>query len=406
MSEPVRRWNSTTKAIVAIVCLAIVVYLLYTFRAVIVPLGMALLLAFVLNPVVNFLSRQLRMSRGLAVSLVFLFLVLLLLATLAAPVAVVPGVTNAVRSVQDELVDLIREMGEFLREPVEIWDYTFDLSSIYDELSQSLTTFVGDVVEGTLAVVINIASFALWLIFILIAAFYLVKDADRFSDQLDRLAPPDYADDVRRLREQVGDVWNAFLRAQLLLGAVLAVITTALALVVGLPYALALGVLAGFMEFVPSVGPVIAAVPAVLLALFQGSTTFPGLDPLVFAAIVAAMYIVIQQIENNVLVPRIMGGSLKLHPALVMIALVVGGLTGGILGLLLASPILATGRVLSRYVYHRLYDRDPFAEPPKPPPQKTEPKGLKRLWRSVAQWVNKRQETRGQDTDTAGQDGG
>jgi predicted PurR-regulated permease PerM len=402
MSEAVRRWNSMTKAIVAMICLAIGVYLLYSFREVIAPLGMALLLAFILNPIVNFMHTRLHMSRGLAATLIFLLLVILLLATLAAPVAVVPSIQRAITSLQTEIEDAIRAIGRFLEQPLEIWDYTFDLSSIYEELSRSLTAFVSNVVQGTLDIVINIASFALWLVFILIAAFYLVKDADRFSNQLDRLAPPGYGEDFRRLRNQITKVWGAFLRAQLLLGVVVAIITSALALVVGLPYAVALGVLAGFMEFVPSVGPIIAAVPAVLLAVLQGSATFPALDPLVFAAVVAVMYIIIQQVENNVLVPRIMGGSLKLHPALVLVALVVGGLRGGILGLLMASPILATGRVLARYIYHRLYDRDPFAEPEKPP-EDEKPGALRRFWDAAAGWLRRRLEARDRVTDQPGE---
>ena len=81
-----------------------------------------------------------------------------------------------------------------------------------------------------------------------------------------------------------------------------------------------------------------------------------------FAVLVAAVYIVINLIYNNVLVPRILGRSLRLHPLVVLIAAIVGGLMGGILGMLLAAPILATLRIMGHYVICRLYDRDPFAE--------------------------------------------
>jgi predicted PurR-regulated permease PerM len=389
MSERVRRWSTLTKSIVALVCLAAIVYLLHTFQEVVTPLGIALLLAFILNPIVNFLTEKVHMSRATASTIVFLLLVVLLLGTLAAPVAVVPSITRALTSVQSQVEGVIRAIDEFLQEPLEISGYTFDLSEIYGTLSEGLSDFVGDVVDGTLRVLSNIASFVLWLVFIFIAAYYLVKDAERFSHQIDRLAPPGYAEDFQRLRAEISKVWSAFLRAQLLLSVVVALITTALAVVVGLPYAVALGVLAGFMEFVPSVGPVIAAIPAVLLALFQGSATFPAMDPLWFAALVAAVYVVIQQVENNVLVPRIMGGSLNLHPALVLIALVVGGLTGGVLGLLLASPILATGRIAARYIFYRLTDRDPFAEPEEEEEEQRPSKvsRLRRLWTSAASWV-------------------
>ena len=124
--------------------------------------------------------------RGLLLRIEDGFLVALLLATLAAPVAVVPSISRAVTSVQTDIEGVIREIGEFLEEPLEIGEYTFDLSELYGQLSQRLTTFVGDLVQGLLDFVGTMASFALWLIFILIAAFYLVKDADRFTQQLEK----------------------------------------------------------------------------------------------------------------------------------------------------------------------------------------------------------------------------
>jgi len=133
-------------------------------------------------------------------------------------------------------------------------------------------------------------------------------------------------------------------------------------LTVGLPYAGVLGLIAGVMEFVPTLGPVIAMIPAVLVALFQGSSFLP-LGNFWFAVLVAGLYIVIQQIEGNLLLPRILGRSLNLHPLLVLIAIIVGGSLAGILGMLLAAPVLATLRIFGHYVFCRLYDRDPFAEP-------------------------------------------
>jgi predicted PurR-regulated permease PerM len=222
------------------------------------------------------------------------------------------------------------------------------------------------------------------------AAFYMVKDADRLIEQFDRLPPAAYRDDFVRLRNEITDVWNAFLRGFLLLGLALAVITFLVCEAIGLSYSIGLGLLAGLMEFVPSIGPFIAGVPAVLLALFQ-ETTFLGMSNIWYAVLVAVLYLVIQQIEGNVLLPRILGRSLNLHPLLVLIAIVVGGSLAGILGMLLAAPVLATIRVVGSYVYCRLYDRDPFArleevkEPPKP--------GLfKRAWGATVGWLRERRD--------------
>jgi predicted PurR-regulated permease PerM len=139
-------------------------------------------------------------------------------------------------------------------------------------------------------------------------------------------------------------------------------ITTVACMAVGLPYAFVLGLLAGVAEFVPNLGPIVALIPAVLLALFQGSAFLP-LSNFWFAVLVTGMYLVIQQVEGNLLLPRVMGSSLNLHPLVVLFGIIVGGSLAGILGMLLAAPFLATLRVVGRYIFYRLYDRDPFAEP-------------------------------------------
>jgi predicted PurR-regulated permease PerM len=370
MNERVRHWSKFTKRTVTLVILLLLALVVYRFRDVIPPLVIAFLLAFILDPIVDFLTDRLHLSRGLVTTLVFLVLVVAMMAVVAAPVTVVPSIPRLVRSAQIDVIRIITDIGAFFERPVEIGGYPLDLSDVYRELSATLRSFVASVAQGTLDIVVNIASGAFWLIVILITAFYLTKDGDRIVEQLDDLAPPDYRHDFVRLRQQITDVWSAFLRGQLLLGLTLAVITVVVCTSVGLPYAVALGLLAGLMEFVPSIGPFIAAIPAVLLALFQGSSFLP-LSNFWFAVLVTGLYLVIQQVEGNLLVPRILGRSLNLHPLVVLIGIIFGGSLAGILGMLIAAPVLATLRVVIRYVFYRLYDRDPFAQPAREtaPPQ-------------------------------------
>jgi predicted PurR-regulated permease PerM len=142
---------------------------------------------------------------------------------------------------------------------------------------------------------------------------------------------------------------------------IMVAITTVACTAIGLPYAWVMGLIAGLTEFIPNVGPIIALVPAVLVALFRGSTFLP-LGNLWFAVLVVGIYAVIQQIEGNLILPRVLGDSLDLHPLVVIIGIIVGGNVAGVLGMLLAAPILATLREIGNYVLGRLYDYDPFAE--------------------------------------------
>ncbi len=358
------RWSAFTKRTVTLILFLLFALVVYRFRELVAPLMIAFLTAFILHPIVSFLKDRLPISRGTATAIVFLVLILMMLATLAAPVAVVPSIQRAVRNFQFDFNRVITDIGAFLDQPLEIAGYTLDLSPVYAEISSVLRSFVTQVAQGTVDVAFGVASGALWMLFILMTAFYLVKDADRLIRQIDDLAPPGYQEDMARLRQRVARVWNAFLRGQLILGLAMFVITTIIGTAIGLPYAVVMGVIAGLMEFVPNVGPIIALIPAVLVAMFQGSAFLP-MSNFWFAVLVLGIYIVIQQVEGNLLVPRILGGSLNLHPLVVLIGIIIGGNLGGILGMLLAAPVLATLRVIGYYVFCRLYDQDPFAPPPK-----------------------------------------
>lgn len=356
MNESHTKWDALTKRIVALILLLVLTLIVYRFRALLSPLLVAFLIAFILDPLVDFLERRLRMARALATVLVFVLLILLIAA--AAALAVPPAV-KAIRSLNLDFVQIAADLEQLIARPVVILNYELDLRSLYQQLRETLQSFVSTVAKGTVDFVFGFASTIFWLVIILLSAFYLLKDADLITAWLDSLPPPGMRDDFIHLRHQITKVWNAFLRGQLLMALAMAAIGTTAAAIVGLPNPLALGILTGAMEFVPSLGPVIAAVPAVLLALFQGSSWIP-LSNFWFAVLVLGVYIGIQQIENYVLIPRIMGQSLNLHPIVVLLAIIAGGSLAGILGVLLAAPMVATLRVLGTYLYRRLTDQDPF----------------------------------------------
>lgn len=397
MDKPSRRWSSTTKIIVIIIILALIPIALVLYKsqiqAVIPPMVISLLLAFILDPIVSFLTNRLRLSRGLAAGLVILVLIIAMLGAIATPVAAVPSIQQAVESMQEEATSVVNEIDSFLRQPpIEVMGYTLDLSELYDELSTLLRSFISSVAQGTIDVVLNIASGFLWLIFILMITFYLLKDAARIVAQMDRLPPQDYREDFVRLRQEITEVWQAFLRGQLLLGFVIAILVTVGCMALGVRYAPVLGLLAGLLEVIPNIGPTVASVPAILLALFQENTLL-GMSNFWYAALVAGMYILIQQLENNFIVPRIMGRTLNLHPILVLVGVVIGGSLGGVLGMLLAAPTLATLKVIGRYVFCRIYDLDPFATSEEEPPPK--PGLVERAHKAFLKWVQEKQEPKG-----------
>jgi predicted PurR-regulated permease PerM len=145
------------------------------------------------------------------------------------------------------------------------------------------------------------------------------------------------------------------------LGLVIGVIVSLTLAILGVQNALALGLLSGLLEFIPIVGPIIGAIAATLVALFQ-PTHFAGLSPVMHAAAVMGAMIVIQQLENNLLVPRIVGDALDLHPLLVMVAVFMGTSLAGILGAVLAAPVLASAKLVGVYAWRKMFDLPPFPD--------------------------------------------
>jgi predicted PurR-regulated permease PerM len=150
-------------------------------------------------------------------------------------------------------------------------------------------------------------------------------------------------------------VWAGFLRGQLLLALIIGVATTMVLEILGVPNALLLGVLAGILEVVPTIGPIIAMIPAVLLAFFQGSTHFT-LDNTLFACIVVGAYIVIQQLENHIVVPNVLGRSVDLPASVILFGALAGASLAGVLGIFLAAPVLATARLALRFILDKLFE--------------------------------------------------
>ena len=182
--------------------------------------------------------------------------------------------------------------------------------------------------------------------------FYILKDRVMLVSQFDRGLPVPWRFDTWAVLKIVRRVFGQWVRARLVLGVSVGLFTFVGLLVLSRfvdpvfgRYAVLLSVIAGILELVPIIGPIISAVPAVLLAATA------GLEAVVAAF---ALYLLVQQTENNLLVPKIQGDAIQLHPALVMFAIVIGGALAGLLGAILALPVAAALRDVTRYLFRRL----------------------------------------------------
>jgi predicted PurR-regulated permease PerM len=162
---------------------------------------------------------------------------------------------------------------------------------------------------------------------------------------------------------ELGQVWNAYLRGQLILSSFIGAAVFVAATLLGVPNALVLGLISFTLEFIPTLGPTLALIPAALLALFSTSTTIGGLGGITFMIMVIVVWFLIQNIQAILVTPRVMGDSLNLHPFVILLAVLAGASFGGALGVILAAPMVATIRLFGQYIYGKLFDTSPFPEP-------------------------------------------
>lgn len=340
MSESVL-WRVVSRTVLFTIAVIIGLWLLSQLTSVAIRLLLAVILAAGMKPVVDRLTaRELRRRgwwtppRGLVVLVVYLvtILVVVLIGGLILQV-VLREVTNLVNGVPvyaprlvawiNDVVDLVPGGRTMLT--------GFDVSG---QLSGLLSRVVGMFAQAisVFQYVLGLVSGLLDVLMILLLALYITTDGPRIGRYLNAFLPPDRHEQSARITARIFQRLGGWVSGQILLCAIIGFISWLGLTIIGVPYAAALALVAGIMEAVPNIGPIIAAVPAVIVAALYSPWQ---------ALLVVILYIVIQQLENYIIVPRVMSKAVELHPLAVLLALMVGSELMGVLGAVLAVPVTA-----------------------------------------------------------------
>ena len=343
---------------VLLIAAVIIGILLWMARGAVTPFVVGLLLVYLLDPPARWLVRR-GMPRTLAIIVVyvvsaFVFLELLNI-TLTPMVNEVLRFTDDLPGLLAQLQAQVERLGEVyarlqIPDAVRDWIDAFlaGLASGGTSAPAVDVSFLVPVLTGAGGIIGALFGYLLLPVWV----FYLLKDRVALTDRFDASLPAAWRFDVWAIVRIVERVFGQWVRGQLILGVTVGVFTfiglTILSVTIDPVfgrYAILLSVIAGILELVPIIGPIIAAVPAVLLAATAG-----------VEAVVASLvlYTLVQQVENNILVPKIQGDAVELHPAAVIFAIIVGGALAGLLGAILALPIAAAIRDVVRYLFRRL----------------------------------------------------
>jgi predicted PurR-regulated permease PerM len=360
MADLIATIHRHRQAFFALAMIVLVGMLLWTARGALPAFFIGLALAFILDPVVSFLARRdVPRWAGVLISYVALVAIIYGLIAYALPpisrqsrefILHLPELGNAMSEIEQGLVGWY----EGLPLPAELRRM---LDAQLSGTGDTIAALLRGLVAPTINAIVGAATFLLGLVVVPVWLFFVLKDREGFSRSVAGAMPPSWRADTENLLALLGRIGGRWVRGQLLLG-----LSIFIATVIGLTaltfagfeqfgqFTLVLALIAGVLEWFPIIGPIVAAIPAILIGFTIGL-------PAALAA--AILYTAIQQLENHILVPKVMGDAVELHPAVLIVALIVGGALFGIGGAILAAPTVAAGRDLYRYGFHRFGGRTP-----------------------------------------------
>jgi predicted PurR-regulated permease PerM len=361
-------WPYATKLTISLLLLAFLIYLLSRFREIIPPLIIAIIVAYILSPLVNFLQSRVRLPRALLI--IFTYLIVLAI-IIAIPFVIIPRMGENLESLQINPQQIITTIESALAQQYSVAGITIHPSALASQVIGALQGLVQPVVGQTVNLVKNIITSIIWIVLIILVSFYLIKDGSKLEEWFTAHLPPTFLPDYQWIRDEINQIWGAFFRGQLLLSVIVSIIFIIAGLLLGLPFALAMGILAGILEFLPSIGHGIWLLIASLLSFFLGSSWIP-LPHWAFMLIVIGLHLFFEQFDLNYLIPRIVGRRVHLPPLVVILGIVTGAILAGVLGIPLAAPTIASMRVIGRYIFANLFDMEwtpVSATQPLPPPK-------------------------------------
>jgi len=368
-------WSRNTKLVVALSLVAALFGLLIYFRRLFLPLLLAFLLAYLLYSPAYFLSTRLRLSWRLAVTLIYLLILAALIGFLTwGGISLVSQFQNLLDLLQNSLQKLPEffrglTQGSFAFGPLSFDFSRFGMSNLSDQLLGAAQSLLGRLTSVLGAIASETAIFLGWTLFVLVISYFLLVESGGLRDAMLRIEVPRYQADMKRLMQEIEYIWSAFWRGQLIVVGLTVLLYSLLLSIFGVRYWLGLAFVAGIARLLPYIGPTVNWTLLFLAAYFQDYKLF-GLSPLVYTLLVLGSAILMDQVLDNFISPKIIGESLKIHPAAILVGALIAANLLGVIGVLIAAPLVAMTRVILRYLVRKLFDLPPWpeTEPPLPSP--------------------------------------
>jgi len=321
----------STESILKVVLVLLVLWFLYFVRDIIAIIFVSIIIASALSPVVDKVCKS-KCPRVIAVILVYL----IILAILSAIVYfIVPPLITQIQQLAATLPDYLKTFGNLITSLKNIGNNAWLNAS--QETLNSLSNFLGGFLQNIFNTTIGFFNGAAALAVMFILTLYLILDEDGIKKFFISLFPIKQKTRLITIANKIGVKLGGWLRGQVVLGMAVGLIVYIGLILMHIPYALTLATLAGILEIIPIIGPIVSAIPAIIIAFTISPTT---------ALMVTIFYILVQELENKLLVPKVMQYTVGLNPISIIIIILIGAKLMGILGMLLAVPVASVFYVI------------------------------------------------------------
>lgn len=337
----------------------LLVWLVYLERQILSPFIIAMIFAYIFNPLINFFSKYLKFSRTISIVLVYLLLIgsgiLVVNLFIRTLLSESTSISSHIDSFFVSLRHDIKTVPDWLQ-PV-ILDYIsyFNKNPLFDKFTTPSMPFVSRAFFGFLNVFI-----------FLFSAFFFLRDGRRMIERLLLAVPNEYRIDATVLLRKINTVLASYLRGQFILIISMVIMMSVSFFILGVRYAITISLFTAVFEIVPILGPIVAAVFGIFIIMTTGGITNYDLTVFQSMLVLVIIFYVTRQIQDYLLQPYVIGKATKLHPLIILFSVLAGEQIYGILGVLLAVPFAAILKIVIQTILDKIYEKDIEKPPPSP----------------------------------------
>lgn len=321
-----------------VIAVSVLLVMIWLAKSAYLPILIAVASAFLLHPFVRILTQRIGIGHNIAILLAILVamgVTLLMMGVIIRPIIKeIILLSENIPTILKSLVDIILAVIKLVNDNQL---YTKELQSVVEEILSGGMTAGVTLAKKIASLSVTLFSEIIDFVLIPVLIFFLLKDYQLLADGVVSFIDTRYRQKARSIIDEIARVIGSFLRGQVLVCFIVGAVTFGGLLLFKVPYPFVLACVAGITEAIPIIGPILAAIPAILLGLVASPIT---------ALKIALFYLIVQQLENHIIVPKVMGDSVDLHPVLVIVGLLIAGELYGVGGMILALPVMATVHVL------------------------------------------------------------